>query len=62
VLKWLVKIAIGRRDASFPLWGDLASRGLVAHFDTSDIKSDLGWHPVADRQAFVQQAFSVHAN
>jgi len=34
----------------------------VAHFDTSDIKSDLGWHPVADRQAFVQQAFSVHAN
>ena len=62
VLKWLVKIAIGRRDASFPLWSDLASRGLVAHFDTSDIKSDLGWYPVADRQAFVQQAFSVHAD
>jgi predicted dehydrogenase/nucleoside-diphosphate-sugar epimerase len=60
IVKWLVKRAIGRRDAP-PSYGDLKSRGLVARFDTSDIKSDLGWVPVADRGEFVRRAIEVHA-
>lgn len=57
--KWLVKRATGRADA-FPSMADLRSRGLVAGFDTSDLKA-LGWRPVADREEFVRKAFAVHA-
>ncbi|HEY0837879.1 MAG TPA: NAD-dependent epimerase/dehydratase family protein, partial [Azospirillum sp.] len=55
--KWVIKIAAGRRDAPFPAWGDLASRGMVARFDTADAKSDLGWRPVAVRERFTERAF-----
>jgi predicted dehydrogenase/nucleoside-diphosphate-sugar epimerase len=61
LFKWGVKKAAGRKDATFPNRADLASRGMPARFDTQDIKRDLGWQPVADRQSFLQRAFAVHA-
>jgi hypothetical protein len=58
--KWIIKRATGRRDAPFPSYRDLKSRGLVAPFDTSDVKRDLGWQPVQDWQAFIQRGLAVH--
>ena len=60
LVKWVVKRAIGRAEPA-PSIADLKSRGLQARFDTSDIKRDLGWTPVADRAEFVRKAFAVHA-
>lgn len=56
--KWLIKRLIGR-NAPFPSIRDTRSRGLVARFDCSDAKADLGWQPVADRETFIDQAIRV---
>jgi predicted dehydrogenase/nucleoside-diphosphate-sugar epimerase len=58
--KWIIKRATGRRDAPFPSYRDLKSRGLVAPFDTSDVKRDLGWLPIQDAQEFRQRGIAVH--
>lgn len=60
LFKWCVKIATGRRDAPFPSYRDLKSRGMPARFDCSDIKRDLDWRPEADRKAFIGRAIGVH--
>lgn len=60
LFKWLVKRATGRAEPP-PSMADLRSRGLVAPFDTGDIKADLGWTPEADRDAFIARAIAVHA-
>ncbi|MBF0307602.1 MAG: NAD-dependent epimerase/dehydratase family protein, partial [Alphaproteobacteria bacterium] len=57
--KWLVK-RIGGRKVPPPSLRDLRSRGLVARFDTTDVKRDLGWRPVADQTEFVRRAILVH--
>lgn len=58
--KWIIKQATGRRDAPFPSYRDLKSRGLVAQFDTNDLKIDLGWKPVKDRAEFIQRGITIH--
>lgn len=58
--KWLVKRATGRR-VERPTQRDLLSRGLLAPFDCSDTKADLGWQPVSDPAEFYRQALQVHA-
>ncbi|MBS1809164.1 MAG: Gfo/Idh/MocA family oxidoreductase [Acidobacteria bacterium] len=58
--KWIIKRATGRRDAPFPSYRDLKSRGLVAPFDTTDVKRDLGWMPIQDEQAFIQRGIAIH--
>jgi len=58
--KWLVKKAGGRKVPA-PSLRDLRSRAMFAAFDCSDIKSALGWAPVADRQTFIDKAIGVHA-
>lgn len=59
--KWVVKQAIGRRDAPFPHLIDIQSRGMRAQFDCSDAKRDLGWSPVADREEFVRRGIRTYA-
>jgi nucleoside-diphosphate-sugar epimerase len=59
-VKWLVKHATGRRDAAIPSYRDLASRGLVAQFDTSDVKAALGWRPEASKEAFIARTLKCH--
>jgi hypothetical protein len=59
--KWVIKRLTGRRDAPYPYYADLRSRGLAARFDTADVKADLGWRPCADRAAFLRRAIAVHA-
>jgi nucleoside-diphosphate-sugar epimerase len=49
--KWVIKRLIGR-NAPFPSLRDLKSRGMVARFDNSDAKADLGWEPVSDLKEF----------
>ena len=58
--KWLIK-RLGGRHAAPPSFRDLLSRGLLARFDCSDAKRDLGWHPVGDRAGFFADALAVHA-
>ena len=58
--KWIVKQATGRREAPFPSFRDLKSRGNVAQFDTNDIKIDLGWKPLKDRAEFIKRGIAVH--
>jgi predicted dehydrogenase/nucleoside-diphosphate-sugar epimerase len=58
--KWILK-RVGGRRAPFPSRRDLLSRGLKAEFDCTDVKNALGWHPVADRAAFIERAIGVHA-
>jgi len=58
--KWLVKRATGRAVPA-PALRDFLSRGMMATFDTSDAKRDLGWTPVADPAAFLERAVHVHA-
>jgi predicted dehydrogenase/nucleoside-diphosphate-sugar epimerase len=59
-LKWLVKRGLGRRDADIPSYRDLKSRGLVARFDTSDVKAALGWQPEAAKAGFIARALASH--
>lgn len=58
--KWLVKVAVGRKSP-MPAKRDFLSRGLEATFDCADVKRDLGWSPVADRQQFVERGIRVYA-
>jgi len=58
--KWLVKRATGRAVPA-PALRDFLSRGMMAAFDTSDVKRDLGWTPVADRAVFLEHAVHIHA-
>jgi len=57
--KWAIKRASGRKVGR-PYRRDLLSRGLVADFDCSDAKRDLGWKPVADVAEFHRLALAVH--
>lgn len=56
--KWLIKRAIGR-EARFPSYRDLRSRGMVARFDCSNAKRDLDWSPVSERARFIAMAIDV---
>lgn len=58
--KWVVKRATGR-NVPAPSVRDFLSRGMMAEFDTTDAKRDLGWAPVADQARFVDRAIRVHA-
>lgn len=57
--KWVVKRATGR-DVAMPALRDFLSRGMMARFDISDAKRDLGWAPVADEVRFWARAADVH--
>ena len=59
--KWLIKLASGRKNLNVPSYRDLKSRGMVAHFDCSQIKRDLDWQPESDRSAFVRRGIEVNA-
>jgi nucleoside-diphosphate-sugar epimerase len=59
LFKWGIKRATGK-SVDLPSRRDLLSRGLKANFDCSDALRDLGWSPVADRNAFIRQAVEVH--
>jgi nucleoside-diphosphate-sugar epimerase len=59
-LKWLVKRAVGRREAAVPSYRDLKSRGLVARFDTSDVKAALDWQSEASKAAFMARVLACH--
>jgi len=58
--KWAIKRVAGQK-VKRPYKRDLVSRGLMASFDCSDAKRDLGWKPVADAAEFHRRALAVHA-
>jgi predicted dehydrogenase/nucleoside-diphosphate-sugar epimerase len=60
VAKWGVK-RIGGRKLALPSKRDLLSRGMTAGLDCADVKTALGWNPVADREIFVARGIRVHA-
>ena len=59
--KWVLKRLAGRRDARHPGTRDFRSRSMVARFDCSDVKRDLGWRPVSDRAELVRRGIEVYA-
>ncbi len=56
--KWSIKALTGRR-APLPSLRDIRSRGLMAKFDCSNTKRDLGWNPVSDRDVFIARAIGT---
>lgn len=58
--KWAIKRVAGQKVAR-PYKRDLLSRGILARFDCTDAKRDLGWQPVADPAEFHRRALAVHA-
>ncbi len=59
VAKWVVKRATGR-DVAMPAKRDFLSRGMMAKFDITDAKRDLGWAPVGEPARFWARAADVH--
>jgi nucleoside-diphosphate-sugar epimerase/predicted dehydrogenase len=62
VSKWLAKTVIRRRNHPFPSYRMIKSATCISPFDCSDVKHDLGWAPVADRDEFTERALRVFAN
>jgi nucleoside-diphosphate-sugar epimerase len=60
--KWFIKVFFQKRKVSFPSYRDLKSRGMVATFDCSDLKADLGWKPEKDRNKFLEKGILVYSN
>ncbi|HXH23613.1 MAG TPA: NAD-dependent epimerase/dehydratase family protein [Vicinamibacterales bacterium] len=60
VIKWMLKLAARKPENPFPSLRDLRSNTLRTHIDCSAARRDLGWRPIADRQAFVAQAILPH--
>jgi nucleoside-diphosphate-sugar epimerase len=60
IAKWALKIAARKPDNQFPSYRDLVTRALRSQFDCSAAKEMLGWHPVADREQFLQQAIDAN--
>jgi nucleoside-diphosphate-sugar epimerase len=58
-LKWLGQRASGRREP-FPSFRSIQSAAVYSHFDTTDIKRDLAWVPVSDRDEFIRRGIEVH--
>lgn len=58
VAKWAVKKAVGRQ-AAWPHFRDLRSRGLAARFDVSDACRDLGWQPVDEPERFYARCLAT---
>jgi nucleoside-diphosphate-sugar epimerase/predicted dehydrogenase len=58
--KWLVKVAGRRPNVRFPSYRDLKSRALIPPFSSETAREVLGWRPVEEREAFLDQAIRVH--
>jgi nucleoside-diphosphate-sugar epimerase len=52
--KWAVKAVARKPENVFPSYRDLASRALRSPFDCGRAKRVLDWHPVADRERFIE--------
>lgn len=59
--KWAIKRVAGQQ-VKRPFRRDILSRGLLARFDCSDAKADLGWTPASDPAEFHRRALAVHAD
>jgi nucleoside-diphosphate-sugar epimerase len=59
VSRWALKSASGR-PGPFPNFHEISCWGLYGRFDNQEIKQDLGWRPVADRETFIREGIEVH--
>jgi nucleoside-diphosphate-sugar epimerase len=58
IFKWVIK-RISGRNAPFPSYRDILSRGLKARFDCTETKANLDWSPCADEDQFYRQAIEA---
>ncbi len=59
LLKWGMK-KVGRdRLAAFPSYADCAGRRLASRFDCSKAERELGWTPVTDRAALIEEGIHL---
>jgi nucleoside-diphosphate-sugar epimerase len=59
--KWLVKKAGRRPGTVFPSYRDLKARALVPRMPSRTAREILGWTPVEDREALLEQAVHIYA-
>lgn len=59
VVRWFLKMASGRFDP-FPNFHEINCGGIYGSFDNQEIKRDLGWQPVADRNEFIREGIDIH--
>jgi nucleoside-diphosphate-sugar epimerase len=55
MMKWMVKIAVRHPERRMPSYRDWESRTAQAGFDCTAAKTVLGWKPVSERDAMVEQ-------
>jgi predicted dehydrogenase/nucleoside-diphosphate-sugar epimerase len=58
--KWLVKVAGRRPGVRFPSYRDLKSRALTPPFSSETAREVLGWQPVEEREAFLDNAVRAY--
>lgn len=59
VIRWILKMTTGRFD-QFPNFHDINCSGLYGYFDNQEIKQDLGWQPIIDREKFIREGIDIH--
>jgi len=59
--KWGAKLLLRGEPRRWPSFRLIKSMGCFSPFDCSDVKRDLGWSPLADRDLFIEQAIRVPA-
>lgn len=58
--KWIVKRA-GGRQVDFPSYRDLKARALAPRFRCELAREVLGWRPLEDREAFLDECVRIYA-
>lgn len=59
VMRWGLKMAIGRFEP-LPNFHDINCAGLNGQFDNEEVKQELSWHPVANREEFLREGIALH--
>lgn len=59
--KWTIRRLTGNRAAPFPSYRAVTSMGCHAQFDCTDLRRELGWTPIRDRDRFITEALRVHS-
>ena len=57
--RWLLKMSIGRVEP-LPDFHAMNCTGLYGSFDNQEVKRDLGWQPVSEREKFILEGMKCY--
>ena len=58
--KWFVKLVGRRPGLVFPSYRDLRARALFTVFESNLAREVLGWKPLEEREAFLDQTVRIY--